>query len=269
MTRAGNVYGMTHSCVWHDWFMCVTWLIHVCDMTHLCAWCDWFMCVTWLMHVYDEIHSCVWLVTNADETGYTKNKIKIHTHSALRKYVSEAQIQIFCTTRILCEQNFNKFWKREHTCKRSLSGFFFSCVRYDSFMCVTWLIHVCDLTNSCVWHESFMYVTWIIHVCDVTHSCMWHDSFIYVTGLIHIRETGVWRAPPLPLRLRDLTFKTMAMTHLCHMGWLWLVGSLKLYISFAEYRLFYRALLQKRPVILRSLLVEATPYTWHHHIWLI
>jgi len=31
------------------------------------------------------------------------------------------------------------------------------------------------------------------------------------------------------------------------MGWLRLVGSLKLQVSFAEYRLFYRALLQKRP----------------------
>jgi len=42
------------------------------------------------------------------------------------------------------------------------------------------------------------------------------------------------------------------------MGWLRLVGSLKLWVSFAEYRLFYRALLQKRPIILRSLLIEAT-----------
>jgi len=44
------------------------------------------------------------------------------------------------------------------------------------------------------------------------------------------------------------------------MGWLRLVGSLKLQVSFAEYSLFYRALLQKRPIILRSLLLEATPY---------
>jgi len=44
------------------------------------------------------------------------------------------------------------------------------------------------------------------------------------------------------------------------MGWLRLVGSLKLQVSFAEYRLFYRALLQKRPVILKSLLIVATPY---------
>jgi len=44
------------------------------------------------------------------------------------------------------------------------------------------------------------------------------------------------------------------------MGWLRSVGSFKLHISFAEYRLFYRALLQKRPMILRSLQIEATPY---------
>jgi len=44
------------------------------------------------------------------------------------------------------------------------------------------------------------------------------------------------------------------------MGWLRLVGSLKLQVSFAEFRLFYRALLQKRPIILRSLQIVATPY---------
>jgi len=44
------------------------------------------------------------------------------------------------------------------------------------------------------------------------------------------------------------------------MGWLRFMGSLKAKVSFAEYRLFYRALLQKRPLILRSLLIVATPY---------
>ena len=34
----------------------------------------------------------------------------------------------------------------------------------------------------------------------------------------------------------------------------------ELYVSFAEYCLFYRALLQKRPIILRSLLIVATTY---------
>ena len=35
---------------------------------------------------------------------------------------------------------------------------------------------------------------------------------------------------------------------------------LQLYVSFTEYRLFYRAFLQKRRIIVRSLLIEATPY---------
>jgi len=44
------------------------------------------------------------------------------------------------------------------------------------------------------------------------------------------------------------------------MGWLWSVGSIKWQVSFAEYRLLYRALLQKRPTILSILLSVATPY---------
>jgi len=43
-----------------------------------------------------------------------------------------------------------------------------------------------------------------------------------------------------------------------HMGWLRSVGSIKLYVSFAEYCLFYKALLQKRPIILSILLTKAT-----------
>jgi len=49
------------------------------------------------------------------------------------------------------------------------------------------------------------------------------------------------------------------MSHI-GMGWLRSVGSIKLQVSFAEYRLFYRALLQKRPIILSILLTKATPY---------
>jgi len=43
-------------------------------------------------------------------------------------------------------------------------------------------------------------------------------------------------------------------------GWLWSVGFWKFKVSLAEYRLFYRAILQKRPVIWSILLTEATPY---------
>jgi len=45
------------------------------------------------------------------------------------------------------------------------------------------------------------------------------------------------------------------------MGGLRVVGSLKLQVSFAEYSLFHRALLPKRPIIGRRLLIIATPYS--------
>jgi len=44
------------------------------------------------------------------------------------------------------------------------------------------------------------------------------------------------------------------------MKWLRLVASLKLCVSVADCSLFYRAFLQKIPVILRSLRIVATPY---------
>jgi len=42
------------------------------------------------------------------------------------------------------------------------------------------------------------------------------------------------------------------------MGWLLLVGSIKSEVFFAEYSLFYRALLRRRPMILSILFTVAT-----------
>ena len=54
------------------------------------------------------------------------------------------------------------------------------------------------------------------------------------------------------------------------MGWRRSVGSIKGLVSFAEYRLFYRALLQKRLIISRSLLTEVLPGIIHMGvIWLV
>ena len=55
-------------------------------------------------------------------------------------------------------------------------------------MCVTWLvhtcdmthIHMCDMTHSNVWHDSFICVTWLIHMCDMIRSYVWYDSSMCV-----------------------------------------------------------------------------------------
>ena len=95
-----------------------------------------------------------------------------------------------------------------------------SLVASSSGICVTWLIHMCDMTHSfvwrdsficgtwrkalylntfsnareassrhrlvSVWHDSFICVPWRIHMCSMTHSYVWHDSSICVTWLIHV-----------------------------------------------------------------------------------
>jgi len=60
---------MAHSCVWHDAFVCVTWLIRMCDVTHSYVWHDSFLCdvtcILWLIHLWHVprywcIYSYVW-----------------------------------------------------------------------------------------------------------------------------------------------------------------------------------------------------------------
>ena len=49
------------------------------------------------------------------------------------------------------------------------------------------------------------------------------------------------------------------------MGWLRLVGALKVQVSFAKEPYKRDDILQKRPIILRRLLIVATPYKWMRH----
>jgi len=74
-----------------------------------------------------------------------------------------------------------------------------SFVWHDSFMCRTWLMSMCDMAHSCVrsihtcdvtrayvCHDSFVCATWLVRMCDVTHPYVWHDSFTRVTLLIYV-----------------------------------------------------------------------------------
>ena len=63
-----------------------------------------------------------------------------------------------------------------------------------------------------------------------------------------------------------------AYTHICchtysYMGWLWLVGSIRLWVSFANEPYKRNNILQKRPIISTILLTVAKPYM-HIHIHL-
>jgi len=75
---------------------------------------------------------------------------------------------------------------------------------HDSFMCGTWLIHVCDMTQLWVANDLLLRDTsstggggtWPIHMWDLTHSCVQHESFVCDTRLAFmcdiIDEMRVW-----------------------------------------------------------------------------
>ena len=64
-----------------------------------------------------------------------------------------------------------------------------------------------------------------------------------------------WVRHPLPKKNKISAVSSLGILQSkLNMGWLRLVGSLKKQVAFAEYRFFYRALLQKRPMVLRSVL---------------
>ena len=83
------------------------------------------------------------------------------------------------------------------------------------------------------------------------------DPFVLLYGSLHIYACRC-KVKHLVSCIRLFIYMECIRLFIC-MRWLRLVGSLKFQVSFAEYRLFNRALLQKRPIILRSLLLEATP----------
>ena len=83
----------------------------------------------------------------------------------------------------------------------------------DTFTNVTWLIYMCDMTQSYMWrdsHGSFMCVTWLIRMRAMTHSHVWHDSCTYLTWLIHIPAENECQ---ICKRLIELVASTWVMSH--------------------------------------------------------
>jgi len=103
-------------------------------------------------------------------------------------------------------------------------------------------------------HDSFILRTLFCQMSSifirVSHVTQTSESCIWGTWLVHMTPSSF-----VPSSVKRALYTVCSLFPLY-----WLVGSLKLYVSFAEYSLFYEALLQKWPVIFRSLLIVATLY---------
>ena len=151
----------------------MTWLIHIYDMTHL--WVTWLspsiarefvgsppaLCGK-MTHSCDVTHSHIW-----------HDSVWLCLATQLRRKPPCSVVKR------LCDITYAHVWRDV-----LVRGMTRSDGWRDSFTCVTWLIHMCDVTHSYVWRDSFISVTWLIHMGDMTHSYVWHDVFIGVTWLL-------------------------------------------------------------------------------------
>jgi len=126
----------------------------MCDMTHSYIWRDSCVCVTWLIFTSEQAYDLAWTPSKTG-TGWQRlirclnlevifRKRATNYRALLRKMTNEARHPM-----TLCHP-----------------------VR--DVPCVTWLIHMCDMTHS-------YYVTWLVRV-------VWHDIFICATWLILTSE---------------------------------------------------------------------------------
>jgi len=182
---------MTHSYVWHDSFVCVAWLIHMCHMTHSYVWYDSFICVAWLIHMRNMTHSY--------SASRSPNRPPF-TCDMTPSYVQHDSIILFIEE----PQQPTLFEIRRHESSSSTSLHKrVTWLVHDSFVYVTWLIHVCVMTHTLIHyvrHDSYMWFT--------THSYVWYDSLI----CIHPRDM-TRNSPTRILLLLHSPAQTCDMTH--------------------------------------------------------
>ena len=108
------------------------------------------------------------------------------------------------------------------------------------YMCVC----TCVFKRRCVCMCVFIYRC--VCTCILIHTCVCMCVFICRYVFIH-------------MYLYMYTCANMCH-HSTHMGRIWLVGPIKLYVSYAKEPYKRDDILQKRPIILSFLLTVATPY---------
>jgi len=117
------------------------------------------------------------------------------------------------------------------------------------FMCD----YICECENMCVFCicECACKHTQVYTKCDASSIC----NYIYPH---HIYEQ--YKLIIYIYAHHTSTSLFLTLSHMRNMGWLRLVGSLKLWVAFAKEPYKRDYILQKRPISLRSLLIVATTY---------
>jgi len=150
--------------------------------------CKWVMPPLWMCHftrVNESCHTRKWVMSRFWMSPVTHDFCEqlLNLSSCPRDFINES-----CPTCVTWLTRCNTL---QHTATQLLnlssscwSALESSCMNslyhsyewHDQFICVTALVHTCDMAHSYAWHDSFICVTWLIHTCDMTHSYAWHAS---------------------------------------------------------------------------------------------
>jgi len=168
---------MTHSYVWHDSSICVTWLIHMFDMTHSY---DSSICVTWLIHMFDMTHSYVW------HDSFICVTWRIHMCDMIQSYV--------WLDSFICVPWLFHTWDKAYTY-----------VWRDSFICVMWLIYMCD--------DSSIRVIWLIRTHDMLSRVLKRGGGAHVTVMTHAWMSHVTHTNESRHTYERVRWRTQRHTH--------------------------------------------------------
>jgi len=130
-------------------------------------------------------------------------------------------------------------------------------------LCYGMLLYIYAYIYTCVYVHSarvgtlyniYGYVCEYVYVHIFTHLCR-HTVRVLVHIFIHVFRVPLCMCACILMESRCVRYLCLAVW-----GGFWWVGSLKLQVSFAKEPYKRDDIMQNRPVILRSLLIVATPY---------
>ena len=275
-------------------FECVIkyeWMSHVTRMNEWCHTSEWVMSHIWMSHVVHLNESCC-------TSEWVRSHIRM-SHVRCREHIWMSHVTLMNESHPIYEWITPHIWTcrvprrvciwMSHVLRRVYIWVY---VWYDSFICVTRLIYICDMTHSrrvyiWIYHADaaalhmcdmtqFVCVTWLIHTCDMTHSrrvyiWVYHDD----AAALHQLQTQECRTSTLARYGKSCHTHT-CMSHVTHvnescthtyLGALWQVMShTHMYESCHAYEWVVHTHLPWRAIVSH---VTHTNESCHTHEWVM